>query len=338
MKMAKLPRLLPGDFQVGTVQLTSCYALGVELDVSVPCTISFFIATNPIHVRKGKQRAGSVSDLTYMISKSQIQPIRSGAIASFPDKDTLTKGFNDIAKLLPSFDAKEIKGRHGTEAQPPNVLYIALRIFDDQDDQDDAKWRETFIQLVDERKPIVSSHGIRRISFLVLPQGAVPLVLHPPRERGRMGRRGGHPKHRACACVPARAHSIVQLQPYTVLRREPTNPHLPCRRPGESVRQPILHPRAGSSWPYGLAVSGAMNTITASSAGSDLISSMARDENRSFKNKLSMAISSGGTENRARFLEVDTPGSWEAESSRFAVQLSKGAVVESGQVQVRLWG
>ena len=109
-----------------------------------------------------------------MISKSQIEPIRSGAIASFPDKDALTKGFNNVAKLLPSFDAKEFKERHGTEAQPPNVLYIALRIFDDQDGQDDAKWRETFIQLVNERKPIVSSRGIRRISFLICRKAQYP--------------------------------------------------------------------------------------------------------------------------------------------------------------------
>ena len=91
-----------------------------------------------------------------MISKSQIEPIRSGAIASFPNKDALIKGFNNVPKLLSWFNGKEFKDRHGTEGQPPNILYVALRIFDDQDDQDSAKWHGTFIQLVNERKPIVA--------------------------------------------------------------------------------------------------------------------------------------------------------------------------------------
>lgn len=63
-----------------------------------------------------------------MINKSQIEPIRSGAIASFPDVTALRNGFNNIAKLLPSFDADEFKQRHGIDPQAPNVLYLALRL------------------------------------------------------------------------------------------------------------------------------------------------------------------------------------------------------------------
>jgi len=46
-----------------------------------------------------------------MINKSQIEPIHSGAIASFPDATALCNGFNNVAMLLPSFDADVFKQR-----------------------------------------------------------------------------------------------------------------------------------------------------------------------------------------------------------------------------------
>ena len=57
------------------------------------------------------KRAGSVSDLTYMINRHQSQPIRTGAIASFPTLDSLSRGFSKVAATLPVFDAEEHKRR-----------------------------------------------------------------------------------------------------------------------------------------------------------------------------------------------------------------------------------
>lgn len=102
-----------------------------------------------------------------MISKSQIEPIRSGAFACFPDVAALRSGINNLAKLLPSFDPDEFRQRHGTDAQAPNVLYVALRVFDEADDMKHEQWRETFLSLVNERKAIITSRGVRRVTFLI---------------------------------------------------------------------------------------------------------------------------------------------------------------------------
>lgn len=68
------------------------------------------------------------SDLSYMISKSHIQPIRTGALASFPNFAALAKGFDKVPALLPLFDAVEFSARHSDDSQPPNVINFALCI------------------------------------------------------------------------------------------------------------------------------------------------------------------------------------------------------------------
>ncbi|KAG8961417.1 acetyl-coenzyme-A carboxylase [Tulasnella sp. 419] len=114
-----------------------------------------------------KRRVGSVSDLSYMISKSTIEPVRTGAITSFPDLESLKRGFEKVASLLPAFDIDEFTQRHGANSQPPNVLYIALRIFNPEDDRKNDEWREAFLTLLNERSSILVSRGVRRVSFLI---------------------------------------------------------------------------------------------------------------------------------------------------------------------------
>jgi acetyl-CoA carboxylase / biotin carboxylase 1 len=109
-----------------------------------------------------------------MITKSQIEPIRTGVISSFPDASALEKGFNNLISLLPPFHAEEFKQRHGGDAQAPNVLYIALRLFDPADDKSDDAWREIFVRLINERKDVLVSRGVRRLTFMICRRGQYP--------------------------------------------------------------------------------------------------------------------------------------------------------------------
>ncbi|KAF8826420.1 hypothetical protein HHX47_DHR5000310 [Lentinula edodes] len=77
--------------------------------------------------------SASVSDLTYLISRHQSQPIRVGAISSFPNFLALAKGFSKVASALPLFDAIEYNSRYGHPQFPPNVLNVALRLFREED-------------------------------------------------------------------------------------------------------------------------------------------------------------------------------------------------------------
>ncbi|KAH7335147.1 acetyl CoA carboxylase [Rhizoctonia solani] len=111
------------------------------------------------------KRAGSVSDLTYIVDSRE--PIRTGAIATFPNFDVLLKGFKKVAEQLPHFNSDEYSRRHGQGTQPPNVLYFALRAFTPADDMEDPEWREKLLALVNNKISILNERGIRRVSFLI---------------------------------------------------------------------------------------------------------------------------------------------------------------------------
>ena len=69
-----------------------------------------------------------------MINAQHKQPLRTGAIASFPNLEALKRGFDKVAGTLPLFDPVEYQQRYGANNQPPNVLNMALRVFNEADD------------------------------------------------------------------------------------------------------------------------------------------------------------------------------------------------------------
>ncbi|KAH9975794.1 acetyl CoA carboxylase [Lactifluus volemus] len=120
------------------------------------------------------RRHGSVSDLTYLITHNQFQPVRTGAIASFANLDALTLGFEHVAATLPLFDEAECRQRYGVNSQPPNVLNLALRIFNEADDMSNAEWAEKIYIFVNNQKHILSQRGVRRVSVVLCRRGQYP--------------------------------------------------------------------------------------------------------------------------------------------------------------------
>ncbi|KZS94649.1 acetyl CoA carboxylase [Sistotremastrum niveocremeum HHB9708] len=120
------------------------------------------------------RRQGSVSDLTYLLGQNQSRPVRHGAIASFPDFKSLTNGFAKVAASLPLFNPEEFSQRHGPENQAPNVLNLALRIFDKEDDMPEEEWRQKFLTLLNDSKAILTLRGVRRVSFVLCRKGQYP--------------------------------------------------------------------------------------------------------------------------------------------------------------------
>ena len=120
------------------------------------------------------RRHGSVSDLTYLINRNQTQPVRTGAIASFANLDALVLGFEQVAETLPLFDEAENHQRYGANSQPPNVLNLALRIFNTADDMSDAEWAEKIYIFVNNQKHILDQRGVRRVSVVLCRRGQYP--------------------------------------------------------------------------------------------------------------------------------------------------------------------
>jgi acetyl-CoA carboxylase / biotin carboxylase 1 len=106
-----------------------------------------------------------------LIGRNQSQLFRTGAIACFPDLPSLRDGFGKLASHLPVFEPQA-----GTNPEPPNVLNIALRIFDPLDDMSDEKWQQELAAFVNSHKPIIFRYGIRRITFLICRQGLYPTI------------------------------------------------------------------------------------------------------------------------------------------------------------------
>ncbi|KAF9054415.1 acetyl CoA carboxylase [Panaeolus papilionaceus] len=123
------------------------------------------------------RRSASVSDLTYIINRHQSQPIRTGAIASFPNVDTMAKGFNKVVSLLPAFDPQEFAERYGAGTQPPNVINIALRIFREQDDMPEDAWNKTVVSFINKHDEILQARGVRRASILICRRGQYPVYF-----------------------------------------------------------------------------------------------------------------------------------------------------------------
>ncbi|KAI5984263.1 acetyl-CoA carboxylase [Pisolithus albus] len=122
------------------------------------------------------RRQGSVSDLTYLISRNHSQPVRMGVIASFSDLPALSRGFEKVAALLPVFDVGEFQSRYGS-VEPPNVLNLALRIFEKADDMPEEAWAEQLTKFVNERNSTLVKRGVRRISILICRRGQYPMYF-----------------------------------------------------------------------------------------------------------------------------------------------------------------
>jgi len=123
------------------------------------------------------RRSASVSDLTYMINRHQSQPVRTGAIASFPNVAALKKGFAKVAEMLPAFDLQEFSERYGPNSQTPNVINIALRIFKEEDDMAETDWTKEVVAFVNGQVQLLKERGVRRFSLLLCRRGQYPVYF-----------------------------------------------------------------------------------------------------------------------------------------------------------------
>ncbi|KAF9244091.1 acetyl-CoA carboxylase [Melanogaster broomeanus] len=122
------------------------------------------------------RRQGSVSDLTYLLNRNQSQPVRTGVFASFSDLPALSNGFEKVAGLLPIFDPDEFRQRYGS-TEPPNVMNLALRIFDNPDDISEEAWAEEALKFVNGHNATLQKRGVRRVTIIICKRGQYPMYF-----------------------------------------------------------------------------------------------------------------------------------------------------------------
>ncbi len=112
-----------------------------------------------------------------MINRHQTQPVRTGAIASFNNVAAMSKGFDKVVSMLPVFEPAEFSERYGANTQAPNVINIALRIFEDKDDKSEDEWNKEVLAFVNDHSAILSQRGVRRLSILLCRRGQYPVYF-----------------------------------------------------------------------------------------------------------------------------------------------------------------
>jgi acetyl-CoA carboxylase/biotin carboxylase 1 len=122
-----------------------------------------------------------------MINRHRPQPVRNGAIASFPNLEVLSQGFDKVITQLPAFDLEEYRRRYGNICQLPNVVNIALRVFNEKDDMPDDTWFEHISTFITERNEALARRGIRRVTIILCRLGQYPLYLTLRESEGAWG-------------------------------------------------------------------------------------------------------------------------------------------------------
>ncbi|KAG7093554.1 hypothetical protein E1B28_007224 [Marasmius oreades] len=122
-------------------------------------------------------RAQSVSDLGFVLSRNQPRPTRTGAITSFPNFEDLVEGFSSVVTILPVFDADEWKQRYGNPNSLPNVINVALRLFDEADDIPEEALLEKLTKFINSQSSILARRGVGRISIMLCRRGQYPVYI-----------------------------------------------------------------------------------------------------------------------------------------------------------------
>ncbi|GMK57121.1 hypothetical protein CspeluHIS016_0309610 [Cutaneotrichosporon spelunceum] len=120
-------------------------------------------------------RLASMSDLTYLVH-AKSEPLRFGLMTSFNSLGELKGGFASLLARYPAFDRTEFREKYGNDARDPNVLNVALRLFNDEQVQDDELLKE-FLAVVNDNVKAVAKTGSRRITFAVCRKDQYPSYI-----------------------------------------------------------------------------------------------------------------------------------------------------------------
>ncbi|CAG8532450.1 333_t:CDS:2 [Funneliformis mosseae] len=120
------------------------------------------------------RRSGSISDLSYLIPKTENEPLRVGAMISCTLNEEIERNIPRILKLFP-----KVQTVQGWQSQDPsdrnninNVLNIALRLEDDA--IEDEALKKQLKPLIQRHSYELREHGIRRITIVLFRKGQYP--------------------------------------------------------------------------------------------------------------------------------------------------------------------
>lgn len=122
---------------------------------------------------KSVSRIASMSDMSYVIGRNQVEPTRFGLMTSFNDLTELESGFPKLFSHYPHFDVTEFKERYGADARHPHVMNIAIRVYGEEN-LTDAEIMSHFAKIANQHANKISGAGIRRVTLLICRKNQYP--------------------------------------------------------------------------------------------------------------------------------------------------------------------
>ncbi|RIA91939.1 acetyl-CoA carboxylase [Glomus cerebriforme] len=120
------------------------------------------------------RRSGSISDLSYMIPKTENEPSRVGAMISCTSNEEIEENLPRLLALFP-----KLQNNRGWKSQDSsdknnvnNILNIALRLGDDA--IEDETLKQQLKPLIQRHSFELREHGIRRVTIVLFRKGQYP--------------------------------------------------------------------------------------------------------------------------------------------------------------------
>jgi acetyl-CoA carboxylase/biotin carboxylase 1 len=141
---------------------------------SVPFMVSWNFLLHSTNVTSPRsepftmRRSGSISDLSYMIPKTESEPLRVGAMISCTSNEDLEKNIPRILALFPKVQNDRSSDRNNIN----NILNVALRLGDDA--LEDETLKQQLKPLIQRYTYELREHGIRRVTIVLFRKGQYP--------------------------------------------------------------------------------------------------------------------------------------------------------------------
>ncbi|OZJ03120.1 hypothetical protein BZG36_03869 [Bifiguratus adelaidae] len=121
-----------------------------------------FLLHNSVRGIDSAKRVASVSDLTFLLNKSEKEPVRTGAMLAVENLEQLEAGFKRV--LEPYKEVHEVYGQQVNNPRMENILNIAVQ--SDIDTEDDT-WKNRLNEFVAKHKDELRRANLRRVTMMI---------------------------------------------------------------------------------------------------------------------------------------------------------------------------
>ncbi|GBC48526.2 uncharacterized protein OCT59_029816 [Rhizophagus irregularis] len=146
---------------------------------SVPFMVSWNFLLHSAQANSSKsepftmRRSGSISDLSYMIPKTENEPLRIGAMIACTSNEVIEKNLPRILALFPKIQNDRWKPQGSSDrSKINNILNLALRLGDDA--LEDETLKQQLKPLIQRHSYELREHGIRRVTIVLFRKGQYP--------------------------------------------------------------------------------------------------------------------------------------------------------------------